>query len=60
MNSKEVRFTENSLQTIKKKSLTLILINSILISMLLVVFVFLRPKCVYTRKAIAFLLNSKE
>lgn len=64
MNYTEVRFTENSLQTTKKKSLSLLLIDYIMIRELLVsyfvVFVFLRLKQVCTEKAIAFLWQSKE
>lgn len=64
MNYTEVRFTENSLQTTKKKSLSLLLIDYIMIRELLVsyfvVFVFLRLKQACTEKAIAFLWQSKE
>ena len=64
MNYTEVRFTENSLQTTKKKSLSLLLIDYIMIRELLVsyfvVFVFLRLKHVCIKKAIAFLWQSKE
>lgn len=61
---REVRFTENPLQTTKKRSLSLFLTDYILVRELpvsyFVVFFSMRLKCVCTKKTRAFLLQNKE